>query len=55
MHPEIDVEVFGLAWLVTQVLALEPVSMPMPSRSGIPQGVDWINPEGASGWLDAGE
>ena len=27
----------------------------LPSLSGIPQGVDWINPEGASGWLDAGE
>ena len=27
----------------------------LSSRSGIPQGVDWIDPEGASGWLDAGE
>jgi hypothetical protein len=27
----------------------------LPSRSGFPESVNWINPEGASGWLDAGE
>ena len=29
MHPKIDVEVFGLGLVVAQVLALEPISMPM--------------------------